>query len=160
MQNRTHTCNELRISDVGKKVQLSGWMENIREVGGNLAFIVLRDFYGSTQLVAETEDILRLKEALILSERQSMMNGNLTMKMNNNFGNSLFNDYDSVGENSINLTEYGYGGFGNGMNNNYNSFFKNKNNAMNSNNNLLMSPNMSDINLKDVNNLKDDEDKK
>ena len=111
-------------------------------------------------IAKKDEDILRLKEALILSERQSMMNGNLTMKMNNNFGNSLFNDYDSVGENSINLTEYGYGGFGNGMNNNYNSFFKNKNNAMNSNNNLLMSPNMSDINLKDVNNLKDDEDKK
>ena len=111
-------------------------------------------------IAKKDEDILRLKEALILSERQSMMNGNLTMKMNNNYGNSLFNDYDSVGENSINLTEYGYGGFGNGMNNNYNSFFKNKNNAMNSNNNLLMSPNMSDINLKDVNNLKDDEDKK
>ena len=64
MQNRTHTCNELRISDVGKKVQLSGWMENIREVGGNLAFIVLRDFYGSTQLVAETEDILSVFKSL------------------------------------------------------------------------------------------------
>ena len=58
MQNRTHTCNELRITDAGKTVQLSGWMENIREVGGNLAFIVLRDFYGSTQLVAENEEIL------------------------------------------------------------------------------------------------------
>ena len=64
MQNRTHTCNELRISDVGKTVQLSGWMENIREVGGNLAFIVLRDFYGSTQLVAETEDILNVFKSL------------------------------------------------------------------------------------------------
>ena len=60
MQNRTHTCNELRITDAGKTVQLSGWMENIREVGGSLAFIVLRDFYGSTQLVAETEDILNV----------------------------------------------------------------------------------------------------
>ena len=59
MQNRTHTCNELRISDVGKEVQLSGWMENIREVGGNLAFIVLRDFYGTTQVVAEDEEILK-----------------------------------------------------------------------------------------------------
>ena len=60
MQNRTHTCNELRITDAGKTVQLSGWMENIREVGGNLAFIVLRDFYGSTQLVAENEEILNV----------------------------------------------------------------------------------------------------
>ena len=31
-QNRTHTCGELRASDAGKEVKLSGWMENIREV--------------------------------------------------------------------------------------------------------------------------------
>ena len=60
MQYRTHTCNELRIEDAGKKVRLSGWMENVREVSGNLAFIVLRDFYGSTQLVAEDEKILQI----------------------------------------------------------------------------------------------------
>ena len=58
MQNRTHTCNELRIGDCGKHVRLSGWIENVREVGGSLAFVVLRDFYGSTQLVAEDEKIL------------------------------------------------------------------------------------------------------
>ena len=60
MQYRTHTCNELRIGDAGKHVRLSGWMENVREVSGNLAFIVLRDFYGSTQLVAEDEKILQV----------------------------------------------------------------------------------------------------
>ena len=60
MQYRTHTCNELRLADAGKTVRLSGWMENIREVSGNLAFIVLRDFYGSTQLVAEDEKILQV----------------------------------------------------------------------------------------------------
>ena len=60
MQYRTHTCNELRLADAGKQVRLSGWMENIREVSGNLAFIVLRDFYGSTQLVAEDEKILQV----------------------------------------------------------------------------------------------------
>jgi len=60
MQYRTHTCNELRLEDAGKKVRLSGWMENVREVSGNLAFIVLRDFYGSTQLVAENEKILEV----------------------------------------------------------------------------------------------------
>ena len=58
MQNRTHTCNELRLADAGKSVQLSGWVENVREVGGNLAFVILRDFYGTTQLVAEEPDIL------------------------------------------------------------------------------------------------------
>ena len=60
MQYRTHTCNELRLEDAGKQVRLSGWMENVREVSGNLAFIVLRDFYGTTQLVAEDEKILRI----------------------------------------------------------------------------------------------------
>ena len=60
MQYRTHTCNELRLADAGKQVRLSGWMENVREVSGNLAFIVLRDFYGSTQLVAEDEKILQI----------------------------------------------------------------------------------------------------
>ncbi len=59
MQNRTHTCNELRLSDAGKRVRLSGWMENVREVGGNLAFVVLRDFYGTTQLVVEDAELLR-----------------------------------------------------------------------------------------------------
>ena len=58
MQYRTHHCNELRIGDAGKNVRLSGWMENIREVSANLAFVVLRDFYGSTQLVVEDEGLM------------------------------------------------------------------------------------------------------
>ncbi len=58
VQNRTHTCGELRLTDAGKQVKLSGWMENIREVGAELAFIVLRDFYGTTQIVAETPEMV------------------------------------------------------------------------------------------------------
>lgn len=54
MQSRTHTCGELRLSDAGK-VKLVGWMENMREVGSNLGFVVLRDFYGTTQIVIQTE---------------------------------------------------------------------------------------------------------
>ena len=57
-QMRTHNCGELRLSDAGKTVTLCGWLENVRQVSGSLAFVVLRDFYGVTQLVAETEDIL------------------------------------------------------------------------------------------------------
>nr|WP_325215429.1 aspartate--tRNA ligase [uncultured Oscillibacter sp.] len=57
-QNRTHTCGALRLTDAGKQVKLSGWMENIREVGSELAFIILRDFYGTTQIVAETPEMV------------------------------------------------------------------------------------------------------
>ncbi len=56
---RTHNCGELRLSDAGKTVKLSGWMENFREVGGTLGFVVLRDFYGTTQIVIETEEMRR-----------------------------------------------------------------------------------------------------
>ena len=58
MQNRTHTCGELRLSDAGKQVKISGWMENVRVVSANLAFVVVREFYGTTQVVAETEDMV------------------------------------------------------------------------------------------------------
>jgi len=58
-QSRTNTCGELRLCDAGKKVTLAGWMENVREVGSNFAFLVLRDYYGTTQIVVETEEIMR-----------------------------------------------------------------------------------------------------
>ncbi|MFE2508127.1 aspartate--tRNA ligase [Streptomyces naganishii] len=48
---RSHTCGELRASDVGTGVRLSGWLHNRRDLGGIL-FIDLRDHYGITQLVA------------------------------------------------------------------------------------------------------------
>ena len=58
MQMRTHTCNELRLAHVGQSVKLVGWMENVRAVGQNFAFVVLRDFYGTTQIVVETEEMM------------------------------------------------------------------------------------------------------
>ena len=58
MQNRTHTCNELRLEHVGQKVKISGWMENVRMVGSNFAFVVVRDFYGTTQVVVEDEALI------------------------------------------------------------------------------------------------------
>ena len=57
-QSRTHNCNELRMEHVGQTVKIVGWMENVREVGSNLAFVILRDFYGTTQVVIETEDMM------------------------------------------------------------------------------------------------------
>ncbi len=47
---RTHTCGELRLSDVNKKITLSGWIQKSRDLGG-MTFIDLRDRYGITQLV-------------------------------------------------------------------------------------------------------------
>ena len=61
---RTHTCGELRMEQVGQTVTLAGWMENIREVGQNLAFLVLRDFYGTTQVVLETEETVQAAKEL------------------------------------------------------------------------------------------------
>ena len=59
-QSRTHTCGELRLSDAGKTVTISGWLENVREVGANFAFLVLRDFYGTTQVVIETGEMMQI----------------------------------------------------------------------------------------------------
>ncbi len=63
-QSRTHTCGELRLCHAGQEVTLSGWLENVREVGANFAFLVLRDFYGTTQIVVETEDMMRQVKAI------------------------------------------------------------------------------------------------
>ena len=57
-QSRTHTCNELRLADAGKSVTLVGWYENLRRVSKNLGFLILRDFYGTTQIVIETEEMM------------------------------------------------------------------------------------------------------
>ena len=63
-QYRTHTCGQLRLEHAGETVTLSGWMENLREVGSNFAFLVLRDFYGVTQVVLETEEMVSKVKAL------------------------------------------------------------------------------------------------
>ena len=59
IQSRTHNCGELRLSDAGGQVTLVGWFENIRRVSKNLGFLILRDFYGTTQIVVETEEIMQ-----------------------------------------------------------------------------------------------------
>ena len=63
-QSRTHTCGELRLANAGETVTLVGWMENIREVGNNFAFLVLRDFYGTTQVVIENEEMMNIVKPL------------------------------------------------------------------------------------------------
>ncbi len=64
MQSRTHNCGELRMANVGESVTLVGWLENMREVGSGLGFVVLRDFYGTTQIVLETEEMVKTAKAI------------------------------------------------------------------------------------------------
>lgn len=64
IQSRTHNCNELRISNAGERVKLSGWFENMRKVSKNLGFVILRDFYGTTQLVVETEEMMEIMDSI------------------------------------------------------------------------------------------------
>ncbi|MFC3181011.1 aspartate--tRNA ligase [Cypionkella sinensis] len=51
---RSHTCNDLKAADVGNNVRLSGWVHRVRDHGGVL-FIDLRDHYGITQVIADSD---------------------------------------------------------------------------------------------------------
>ena len=61
---RTHNCGQLRLEHAGQIVKLAGFLENLREVGSSLAFAVLRDFYGTTQLVLDNETLIAQIKAL------------------------------------------------------------------------------------------------
>lgn len=51
---RTHTCDEISLEDVGKKVKIAGFVQTIRDFGG-LVFLDIRDMYGVTQVVTSAE---------------------------------------------------------------------------------------------------------
>ncbi len=70
---RTHNCGELRISDVGKEVKLSGWVQITRDFGG-MTFIDLRDRYGITQLVFNMDDDAELCERARKLGREFVIN--------------------------------------------------------------------------------------
>ncbi len=63
-QSRTHNCGELRLSNAGETVTLAGWLENVREVGSNFAFCVVRDYYGTTQVVIENAEMMQVVKGI------------------------------------------------------------------------------------------------
>ena len=69
IMHRTHTCGDLRNEDTGKDIILSGWVYKIRNLGG-MTFIDLRDRYGITQLVFDTETNKGLAEKTQLLGRE------------------------------------------------------------------------------------------
>lgn len=64
VQSRTHNCNQLRLEHAGEQVTIVGWYENMRKVSKNLGFLILRDFYGTTQVVVETEEMMELVDSV------------------------------------------------------------------------------------------------
>ena len=98
VQMRTHTCGELRLTDAGKQVKLVGFMENVRAVSASLAFVVLRDFYGTTQIVVESEDLMKVVKSLkrelgkLVALKHGLCKAGVASRV---AGRAvLFNDYD------------------------------------------------------------------
>ena len=82
MAYRTHNCNQLRKEDAGKKVTLCGWLDSKRDKGG-LLFAVLRDYYGTTQVVATEEPCLtQLRE--IPTESTILVEGTVVLRSSPN----------------------------------------------------------------------------
>src|SRR5512136_799808 len=82
---RTHTCGELRLSDAGKTVTLSGWVQRSRDLGG-MTFIDLRDRYGITQLVFNMETNAALFEQARILGREFVIKaiGSVAERSNKN----------------------------------------------------------------------------
>ncbi len=82
---RTHNCGELRISDVGKQVRLSGWVQANRDFGA-MTFMDIRDRYGITQIVFSLEEDKQLCESARKMGREFviMIDGKVRERTNKN----------------------------------------------------------------------------
>ena len=73
---RTHNCSQLRISDLGSKIKLSGWVHRIRDHGGVL-FVDLRDHYGITQVLCDPDSPVFSEMEKVRSEWCIRIDGNV-----------------------------------------------------------------------------------
>src|SRR5438552_17788158 len=80
---RTHTCGELRITDVNKEVSLAGWVQTIRKFG-SITFVDLRDRYGVTQLLFGEELNRLLDENPLGREFVLQASGTVSERSNKN----------------------------------------------------------------------------
>ena len=79
---RTKTCGELRIGDIGNEVELAGWIQKIRNLGG-MIFIDLRDEFGITQIVLNDEE-LQEKAKELTTESCISISGKIVERTNKN----------------------------------------------------------------------------
>lgn len=79
---RTHNCGELRLQDKDKEVRLAGWVQKVRNLGG-MSFIDLRDQYGVTQVVVETEEIQK-ELTQVTTESSICIQGKVVERVNKN----------------------------------------------------------------------------
>lgn len=80
---RTHTCGELKLTDINKEVTLAGWVQTIRKFG-SITFIDLRDRYGISQLLFEEELTKQLDENPLGREFVLQVKGKVTERSNKN----------------------------------------------------------------------------
>ena len=93
---RTHNCNELQISDVGKEVKLSGWVHRRRD-HGDLVFIDLRDHYGITQIVFTDQNPQLMDNASRLRyESVITVTGKVVARLEGTINNTLATGYIEV----------------------------------------------------------------
>ena len=80
---RTHNCNELRITDVGKQVRLAGWVQKIRNLG-KMAFIDLRDEFGITQIIISDDEKLQKQMSDLTTECAVSISGKVSERSSKN----------------------------------------------------------------------------
>ncbi len=85
---RTHTCGELRNTDVGEAVRVSGWVHRIRDHGG-LLFLDLRDHYGLTQCVVEPDSSEFAKAETLRAEWVVKVDGRVVARSDETINESL-----------------------------------------------------------------------